>query len=138
MSDSKTATERLRELLDERGVDWDAPNSCLRNEFTLFSASGDFGMQCFEAYERTDNVLELTVTFYDELTPEQAIAATLGERTCEVVASEPDGQMWVYRHEFSCDCGQRNLFTTSNEPPKHCPNCGARIVDKSELMGGAE
>lgn len=51
------------------------------------------------------------------------------ERTCEVVASELDGQMWVYRHEFSCDCGQRNYFTASSEPPKYCPNCGAKVVD---------
>ena len=53
-----------------------------------------------------------------------------GERTCRVVKSELDGQMWVYRHEFSCECGQRNLFTSNSTPPNHCPNCGAKVVSE--------
>lgn len=63
-------------------------------------------------------------------TEAEAIAVwnTRAERTCRIVKSALDGQMWVYRHEFACECGQKNLFTSSCEPPKHCPNCGAKVI----------
>ena len=63
----------------------------------------------------------------------QAIADELNaraERTCRIVESEPDDEAWVYRHEFSCECGQRNLFTTDRIPPNYCPNCGAKVVER--------
>ena len=64
-------------------------------------------------------------------TKDEAIAAwnSRAERTCRIVESEPDDEAWVYRHEFSCECGQRNLFTTDRMPPNYCPNCGAKVVD---------
>ena len=64
-------------------------------------------------------------------TEEQAIAAwnTRAERTCRIVESVEDGKMWVYCHEFSCDCGMRNFFTVDKEPPNYCPNCGAKVVE---------
>ena len=55
---------------------------------------------------------------------------TRHRETCRIVQSEPDGQMWVFRHEFSCGCGQRNLFTSDSKPPNYCPNCGAKVVSE--------
>lgn len=73
-----TATEELRRLLDERGVEWQAPNSCQRDEITQFRVGGDFGGTWWEAYEMSDGTFQMSSEIYDELTPEQAIAATLG------------------------------------------------------------
>lgn len=75
MSD-KSPTERLREMLDERGVEWTAPNSILRDEMTCWMAGG-FDYEAFEIPE-PDGTFLLTAAHQEELTPEQAIAATLG------------------------------------------------------------
>lgn len=71
-----SATEELRRLLDERGVAWTAPNSCLRDEMTSWAAGG-FDYEAFEVPE-PDGTFLLTAAHQDDLTPEQAIAATLG------------------------------------------------------------
>lgn len=107
--------EKLRKLLDERGVEWRSDSE----NITFWKTDADVAA----ASQGYDGMLWVSA----RLTPEQAIAATLGAGTCKVIESEPDDQMWVYRHEFSCDCGQRNYFTASSEPPKYCPNCGRRV-----------
>lgn len=71
-----TATDELRRMLDERGVEWKAPNSCLRDEMTMWTAGG-FDYEAFEVPE-PDGTFLLTAA-NDDLTPEQVIAATLGE-----------------------------------------------------------
>lgn len=72
-----SATDELRRMLDERGVEWTAPNSCLRDEMTSWAAGG-FYYDAFEVPE-PDGTFLLTATHQDDLTPEQAIAATLGD-----------------------------------------------------------
>ena len=73
MSD-KTATERLRALLDEHGVEWDygitGPTT------TRFRVNGVNGVDLTFTPMR-DGLLCSTI-----LTPEQAIAATLGSCNC--------------------------------------------------------
>lgn len=68
----KIATERLRELLDERGVEWREPDSILRRSQTLWDVDG----VTWTAIERRDGFLrvESKTRYY---TPEQAIASTL-------------------------------------------------------------
>ena len=75
-----TATDELRRLLDERGVEWKAPNSCLRDEMTMWTAGG-FDYEAFEVLP--DGTFLLTAA-NDDLTPEQVIVATLGRGTIEV------------------------------------------------------
>lgn len=72
-----SATERLRALLDERGVEWTAPNSILRDDMTSWEAGGFY----YEAFEipDPDETFLLTAAHQDDLTPEQAVAATLGD-----------------------------------------------------------
>jgi len=77
-SSDLTATERLRELLDERGVEWTNPNSCLRDEMTSWVAN----RFDYDAFEVPDGTLVLSAAHQDDLTPEQAIAATLGSCNC--------------------------------------------------------
>lgn len=73
MTDSKTATERLRELLDERGVEWRDSEPYGANAVTKFDVRGitlryvEYPDYCWLDYHENE-----------ALTPEQAIAATLG------------------------------------------------------------
>lgn len=80
------------------------------------------------SWAETSTIREFNDSSWQAIADELNAATGAGE--CRVVKSETCGQMWVYCHEFSCDCGQRNLFTISSEPPKHCPNCGARVVKR--------
>lgn len=71
-----TATDELRALLDARGVEWTNPNSILRDDMTSWVANG-FD---YDAFEVPDGTLVLSAAHQDDLTPEQAIEATLGPR----------------------------------------------------------
>jgi len=123
-----SATERLRALLDERGVEWWQSVNMLGCVFTrwyspLFSDE-------MVAMENGDGELEL---FSHLMTPEQAIAATLGSGTCHDEGDPSD---------FCCsECGMR-MFTETNDTytmiaadertiiksPNYCPNCGREVV----------
>ena len=74
-----SATEELRRMLDKHGVKWTNPNSCLRDEKTNWMANG-FD---YEALEDPYGTLILSAMYQDNLTPEQAVAATLGNEESE-------------------------------------------------------
>jgi len=107
-----TATDIIRAMLDERGVEcWD-----MKTRGVWFGISGR--EHRFEAHEQTDGLIEVSI--YD-LTPEQAIEATLGRGECTDTG----------RYCFTCsECGW-----TANEPhhafggfwPNYCPNCGRKV-----------
>lgn len=66
-----TATEEVCRLLDERGVKyWD-----MKTRGIWFGINADGSDHSYEAYDQTNSLIEIA-TF--DLTPEQAIAATLG------------------------------------------------------------
>lgn len=107
MNDEKlTATERLRQLLDERGVEWDygitGPSA------TRFNANGvDVTFTPI-----LDGLVCSTI-----LTPEQAIAVTLGRGTCRAKTTYCD--MW------KCDeCGE---VWWQSAAPSYCPSCGREV-----------
>ena len=114
-----SATDELRRLLDERGVEWeataDAPDS-----LTTWATGSDTARWC--ADELTNDRFDLYAYNVDEdvsgLTPAQAIDATLGRGTCHDTALEGE---W-----FECsECGTvRQLIH-----PHYCPNCGAKVVE---------
>lgn len=66
-----SATEELRRILDERGIDWYEAGGV-----TFFGASG-YGTR-YAASERECGIA------LDPLTPEQVVAATVGRETWEV------------------------------------------------------
>lgn len=79
MSD-KTAIERLRELLDERGVEhYDGVENTCWGDTVLLWEDGSNPVYQFRADEVIDG---LSVHLYF-VTPEQAIAATLGDERIE-------------------------------------------------------
>lgn len=81
-----TATERLRQLLDERGVEWKAAKAPL--PVTSWHGAHSFKFTAMNPYGVTDYLLVQTNTLdeWPHLTPEQAVEATLGRGTCDLQA----------------------------------------------------
>ena len=116
-----TATDELRRLLDERGVEyrWDNGTATWYVNGVMYNAWG------YDNERLTMSVCHLT--------PAQAIAATLGAGTCHDEGDPTD---------FCCsECGVR-MFTDTGETytmidslgniieqPSYCPNCGRKVVD---------
>ena len=135
MSD-KIATERLRQLLDERGVEWRYIDGTVywHGERHLFPFSAWLGYN--------DQILNMGVC---KVTPEQAVEATLGRGTCKVVTFadvrfcdvDEDEANYEYGMLAECsECGaivlmppeyvhydRESLFAATN----YCPNCGRRV-----------
>ena len=109
-----SATERLRELLDERGVEYDTDDEdgC---EFTEWMANG----LEWEADSRGELVYLTPVML---ITPEQAIAATLGPGTCHNESKYP--QMFFCCSECGCAHKRNRAYV---DMPRFCPNCGRRV-----------
>lgn len=97
-----TATDELRRMLDERGVEW-------HGDIATYWRDADAVESLF-----ADNALD--VSLY-AVSPEQAIEATLGRGTCHDVAIEGE---W-----FECsECGTVKQLIH----PHYCPKCGRRVV----------
>lgn len=124
-----TATEELRRMLDERGVEW-MPVAWNPKRETFYHAANGVG---FCANEYTDGVKIYTDA---TITPEQAIAATLGATDARPTQEESSGTCHVEssiidtyeynRWEYELSCGHTIIWEDS-EPPRYCPECGRRI-----------
>ena len=129
MTDNRT-TELLCKLLEERGV------SC-RTHYLY--TSWYVGPKLYYAVDNLDGTLTIA-----NLTPEQAIAATLGSGTCEITATATtdtefaravhDGNLWrrVKGHIRCRNCGLNiesviALDGCNEHAIKHCPNCGKEV-----------
>ena len=133
-----SATERLRALLDERGVKWTEPNNDERSRTTYWTA----GLLNCTAVEFDDGVVNVSLTAY-RATPEQAIEATLGRGECEAEVEVVEFSQMQEMHRFTCsECGESfgaeehggpfGLVLDKVKLPNYCPNCGRRVkaVDK--------
>ena len=114
-----TATERLRALLTERGVEW---RGGLPTE-TMVEADGlDLLYVALP-----DGRVRAFIRNY--LTPEQAVEATLGRGTCRMCKRK--GYDREYLHHYECsECGEEVLRSSvmgESEPPRFCPECGRRV-----------
>ena len=152
MSNEQTATERLRELLDERGVEYDTHGERYGTWYDTPLGG--------RVYVGENNAGYLHVKS-DAMNPEQAIAATLGDadataaRQCDADELGNDGvertndgiaergtchDVWdtelTGRLRFQCsECGGVSLEIT----PHFCPCCGrkvgGRMSDKTDTIG---
>lgn len=127
-----TETERLRELLDERGAEWRRTphysSESIDNE-TVFRGEGIEWI----ANGHLNGHIGLRALRY-EVTPEQAVEATLGREECH--DDEDSGT------DFCCSaCGARLYIDTGDtytmiaadertiiKRPNYCPNCGRKVV----------
>ena len=112
-----TATDELRRLLDGRGVEWWNETDPIPQTVTMARV----GEQLIEYHENVNGSAGYHVFNVHDLTPEQAIEATLGSGTCEM-EYVPD---WMGWHCKSCDHLRQGL---RDQKPRYCPNCG-RAVD---------
>lgn len=125
-----TATERLRRTLDERGVPWK-----------------DYGYENHTWWgewhaENRPSVNGLFLKVEGVVTPEQAIAATLGAGTCHVDVLNT-GDCAGYEcseyimhcnecgHEFGHVLYNENGDAWMSELPNFCPNCGRLVAECS-------
>lgn len=119
----RSATDRLRAMLDEREVEWHEPT--MKPNTTWFPDA--YGTNC-RVKPWGD---ALCVKRYN-LTPEQAIAATLGRGTCQIETTE--NWLPAERYHRCKECGAffAVLDASHDIPPRCCPNCGRRIEGVSE------
>lgn len=117
----KTPTERLCELLDERGVEHETTFLWDGRELTEWTVDG---------YDwKADSGDELVCLSLDTLiTPEQAVEATLGRGECELINAADD----LGKGTQSCmcyACGYTALDDWWNEF-NYCPYCGRKVVSQ--------
>ena len=108
-----TATDELRKLLDERGVEWRSDSE----DVTFWNDTADLAM----ASESWGGRLWVSM----RLTPEQAIA-TLDTGTCSMEYADdvPDSTKKVLGVYFCSECG---FPTYSDVCPTYCMYCGAKV-----------
>lgn len=117
------ATDDLRRMLDERGVEWEDDSESIYWD-------GIDGTS-WTAERRRAGDLRL---YAIGCTPEQAIAATLGRGACKPVISdnltESDGTGDVWADCSECGHLLFVLTDPNSQPPNYCPNCGRKVVDE--------
>ena len=125
-----SATERLRALLDERGVEWRKTphySSESQDNETVFEGNG---IEWY-ANDHMNGRLGLRALRY-EVTPEQAVEATLGRGTCklDIIAYAKGGVDFA---GFRCDgCGFTQAVPSGGlvgvtRNWNYCPNCGRKV-----------
>jgi len=121
---TKTATEELRRMLDERGVEWH-DTKIGKGFITVFEHDGITWVVTEHSSGRLSvkGSVKPTQGHYDGMTPAQAIAATLGRGTCHITDNGP----WGYPYVCS-ECGASFDADVNNGEFNYCPNCGARCV----------
>lgn len=130
MSDSTTGMGHFRELLDALGVEYEKINDGVTRMYledrvvTFYGA--DTGLSAEVTYPKP--VLGGTVW----LTPEQAIAATLGSGECDMTPTftEPARIEGSYQEWECSECGEFTLIecmSGGNELPNFCIYCGRKV-----------
>jgi len=95
-----SATEVLRHMLDERGVEW-----WQKKRHTCWKVGKGQEVEMWRAWEAPDGSLTLKVDYIYQLTPEQAIAATLGATDAKPTQVESSGTCHDLVHVVRCrDC----------------------------------
>lgn len=118
----QTATERLRALLDERGVEWEAPKSAMSDMRTIYSVD-DWDVQVDES---GNGWFDIDMTRY-AATPEQAVAATLGPGTCHIDLVDYNER----EDRFQCRSCDWSIRLKRGTWPRfnYCPGCGRKVVE---------
>ena len=117
-----SATDELRRLLDERGVEWRWEDE--RTTYWYVTVDGEEWGE-WKATEM-GGCLFLDFSSGEILTPAQAIAATLGAGTCHNVHEPPkDTTFWPAPHFKCSECGATHV---SMEYVFYCPNCGRKVI----------
>lgn len=118
-----TATDELRRLLDERGVEYETyieQSTGFEHVEWRFGENGsaDFNLEFGEPWLAMSGVVS---------DPAQAVEATLGRGTCHNVHVMPrTGAFWPTPHFKCSECGAVHV---SMEYVFYCPNCGREVIE---------
>jgi len=114
-----SATEVLRRLLDERGVEYGGSDAVV-----YFADKRGYKACAYDAPRRYgDGVLCVCHT----ATPEQAIAATLGNDECEIETTENWLPAERYHRCKHCGAFFAVMNASGDIQPCVCPNCGKKV-----------
>lgn len=118
-----SATEKLRELLDERGVEW-MDDSYAQLWCTVWN--GHDGKK-WRMNENRSGMLTALKAW--QVTPEQAIEATLGRGTCRIEYRDGDYVCTGCGFTVGTSDPGSELFVDGNgvEVWNCCPNCGRKV-----------
>lgn len=116
-----TATDELRALLTERGVEW-MPSVFDPQHETFYSVENGVGFIVTEFPE----IQRVSLACDMRVTPEQAIDATLGRGTCHIDLVGYDER----EDRFQCRSCDWSMSVRRGTWPRfnYCPNCGRRCV----------
>ena len=127
---SESATEVLRRMLDERGVEWSTRDTTFRL-ITYWKTDSGIPVHYAQTTDVPYPPTNVPRTITAGLTPEQAIAATLGGGECEVecfddgVDEGMDGEWFSYAPPtWYLSCGHEVQGT---ERPNYCVVCGKAV-----------
>ena len=115
------ATTEVRRLLDERGVEWVEDH-----DRTCWMAGGTY----HSAYVNLSGNLIVT-----NLTPQQAIDATLGRGECHDTGTFTSWRLFTCsncRAQIELNAIHSADRKIGGIPLKFCPNCGAKVVEVGE------
>lgn len=115
-----TATDELRRLLDERGVEYETDDTQIDGNGTMYRVT-----YVKEGYGRTWVYEEppdcgLLVSYNYDLGAEDAVEATLGRGECRM-ETEESCQNWM-------SCSECHADYYNDQPINYCPNCGRKVV----------
>ncbi|MBQ9005338.1 MAG: hypothetical protein IJ092_03075 [Atopobiaceae bacterium] len=114
-----SATDELRHLLGERGVEWWNDTDPEPQHETVVH----FEDRIIIFHENVNGTVGYHAYNTHDLTPEQAIAATLGRGTCSFVEKYRNGC------KVGNVCSRCGMPATLHEHIdwSYCPNCGAKV-----------
>lgn len=112
-----SATDKLRRLLDERGVEYETDDAQVSDTEWYYVTKLRDGYHDRWIYEEPPDC-DLLVSYQYDLGAEDAIDATLGRGTCERKWRK-DG------YAFCSECG----YNITGPWAHWCPNCGRKVVE---------
>ena len=115
-----SATDELRRLLDERGVEWWQSVFDPQHE-TFYSTDNGVGFIVTEFPE----IGRMSLACDMRITPKQAIDATLGRGTCHAI----EVPMGMHDDTTATVCSACRVAIDELSEMNYCPNCGKRVVE---------
>ena len=114
-----TATDKLRRMLDERGVEWWKASPC-KTKWHSPVLGGPVAVREWNGKMVLD-------AGYVNVTPEQAVAATLGNGECEIETTENWLPAERYHRCKHCGAFFAVMNASGDIQPCVCPNCGKAV-----------
>lgn len=113
-----TATDELRRLLDERGIEYYQGYMT-----TGWDPEGTGSVGTYLCY--ADEIVGGLRLTWDLVTPAQAVEATLGRGTCRAMQVP----MGIHDDATATVCSECRVAIDDLPDCNYCPNCGRKVVD---------